>query len=842
MQMRLASYFVAMAAFAVFFQVFLTDHAIATVIGTLPNDRAIARALLPTALDGGLYWTLAVVVPLMVTIGALVTFRVAGPATRLQLFFERLANGESMGPCRLRDHDDLQVLCAATNRALARVNFRSISSRSGMGDRTESGFAIIVALVTIVILASTILTAVMSFQSHSTQVERRGEDYELEVAVESATDLAIHEIWSRFHGTVMSGVNPDSVEGFRDYLSSIGANDQAGVANPVGYDVLATLGLDFDADGTKELSNVTIDELRLVRVDNANDTEVRLTATVSGRSNRAAGPNAAGWKRSIETTFMVEPDLWGGLEFALLANNVNCVLCHTTVDSTERYYAAGGSGPYSRIKVGTLERLMMRDNADSQILGTLYSGGPITDKSGVAISPSDWASHTLRSVQLDSDGKVVEDVSGNPVSAPMVPADGDTEENGRLYENYDATSMVDGELPATFPPPFPDDGGIDPLTDDPTPTVGNGNRMVDDNEYYAATKEFHGTISGGQIFVLDPADSIVSNADLTVAMTTSNKTSLTSNTSGQVFLTGTAANPIQLNGSVAIDGNLVIRGYVKGNGQIWVRGNAYAPTDVQYLDGDVSGNRTYGTASDGTENLLVLTTGGNVLIGDPTLPNSLNAAQASFVQMELATFNRNEWVKTQPTLPGASGTVTNLAYDPTYVPRYYAMTNGEPIGIFSNTGRGWFDATGEWHGEEHPQYWSSTWLDFADPSDPLDPILYDASGNPKAEILYVTGANSWIADAQLTRMFDLMNTGRSPDPLQIDMFAYTNNAIFGITSAAHGNTGGKIRVNGGIVAADVGLLATEGIQLNYDRRAAQALRIQGNESVTIRRSSSAILR
>ncbi|MEZ6014254.1 MAG: hypothetical protein R3F49_04015 [Planctomycetota bacterium] len=52
-----------------------------------------------------------------------------------------------------------------------------------------------------------------------------------------------------------------------------------------------------------------------------------------------------------------------------------------------------------------------------------------------------------------------------------------------------------------------------------------------------------------------------------------------------LYLVGTAANPIVIDGKVVVRGDLVISGYVSGQGAIYAGGNVYVPNSLQYVDG-----------------------------------------------------------------------------------------------------------------------------------------------------------------------------------------------------------------------------------------------------------------
>lgn len=51
-----------------------------------------------------------------------------------------------------------------------------------------------------------------------------------------------------------------------------------------------------------------------------------------------------------------------------------------------------------------------------------------------------------------------------------------------------------------------------------------------------------------------------------------------------LYLVGTAAKPIVLNGPVVVRGNVMIRGYVTGKGAIYAGGNVYCPNSIQYVN------------------------------------------------------------------------------------------------------------------------------------------------------------------------------------------------------------------------------------------------------------------
>ncbi|MEZ6020173.1 MAG: hypothetical protein R3F17_08745 [Planctomycetota bacterium] len=650
---------------------------------------------------------------------------------------------------------------------------------------------------------------------------------------------------------------------------------------------------------------------------------------------------------------------WEGTEFALLANNVNCLLCHTNVDNAQRYYNndANKMGTFDRVRLGSIETFHVRSKPDSRIAGTIYLGGDAVQADGSRLD--NWHSLSLQSAEFTEEGKLVEDAWGKLRYNALDPASAlnpDPMEN--LYLDYLAggdEAQIDGVLPSSFPSPFPDNGGIDPLTKLPTPEFG-GNRKVDSNEFLAATAGTGGAVSGGSVSVMKKDwTGRITNDDRLHTMLAGNATSLSGQTDGNVYLNGTKDNPLILNGDVAIDGDLIISGYVKGVGSLRVSGNVYIPSDLQYMDGATSaGGRTFGTGADGSSNTLAIASGGNVVIGDYYRPswgkgndtNGWGSGSFSFLMEEAATFNRMEWMKTQPTLPGESVyvktgenvwyedvavkvketyweeqnvyewqktgnqiqktaykwiTVNNGMAEPyysewqekvvdyyywvdeevkvlvstkqvkknrwvetgeytqkehvdeiwewqtpqydnpyfqgaNYVPRYYAFAEGTYAPIPNKQGH--FDPDSSlWIADEIVGGWNSSKLNLPRTSVPTDPFLFDANGDPIATVVNISPKANWIDAVRMKQLIrDMAKERDEEQPFTLDATIYSNNSIFGmVADDKQAGTNGTMLINGLIVAADVGLLAPRGTQINYDPRGRDLMDIDSDSSLQIRR-------
>ncbi len=755
-----------------------------------------------------------------------------------------------------------------------------------------------ISLVTVAALSIFGLALLMTGLSGTRSLNHHNDDYRLSSAVESVAILAADNLWSGYWGANLAAFPGESgsITNFQAYLNSIGIVDN-GLGGPPtaaeGQSLLATVGIAGAAVGNPEFNNVNIDAVQVYRRDAADSTQLYLT--VSASTNRGQGIVNPVLNRAVQQVYTVEPTQFDGFEYGILANNVNCIFCHTQVDTTDRYFDAnpGPLAEYDRAKVGTLESLMLRHDmdgknwvtndydSDSIVAGTIYVRGDATDHAGVPFTSGDWNSLSMAALDFNSDGKIVPDAFGEvginklaPASSPPMPLE-------NLYLNYPSNyeDMVDGGLPKSFPPPIPDDGGVDPITGLPA-GGGAGNKVVDDEEFFAATVNSEGSLTSGFITVSDSATPITTVPDYQTALTTVNLDGIQNLASGNVILRGTEGNPIHIDGDVAIDGDLIITGLITGEGTITVRGNVYIPTDIQYLDGvDENGNRTFGYAPqgglyNGQVNKLGISAGGNIMVGDylrpmfspstsTTIVSGNDTAQGSgtadwsFSLAEITLFNRSEWMKTQTLLPGPSDdnadpstwTVPNPHYVPPdafgnpYSPRYYSYGVGDKIPMY-NKGGLYYDAAAD------------TWLgDFEVPLD-WNPGQLSYLSSAGAVVSQVSPTDGWITEDMYKVSLDyFMNIRPVGKPLSIDALLYTNNAIFGIVNR-NTTMAGQLQVNGAMVCSDLGLLSPGykyttgfgtdtnvpgsnyliGLRLNYDKRVKNLLKVTNPNQVEIKRT------
>ena len=495
-------------------------------------------------------------------------------------------------------------------------------------------------------------TAVNASESSGRRVDR----FETSRAGRSVNKITAQTIWAGYAQNL--GGSDTSVASLRAYLTAQGFPNQAGVT-PARVEMLGQLGLPQNADGYAVFGDVEIDSVLVHRIDDGRNT--RLVVTTQDRTRRGVRGSHADVTTTETDVFTIEPERWDGLDFVLLANNINCIMCHTNVDDARRVFASTATldgGDYQRARVGSIESFQLREDPASTIAGTLYLGGPAVDADGHEIA--DWAELNLKGAELDSEGRLVEDGFGDIISLDLEPADiANPSPYENLYTDYlDYGSPVDGTLPDSFPSPFRDDGGVDLSNGTPLLT-GADNRIVDDAEFATTVASHAGNASGGAISII-PDGTQITTAAATSQILNGTDTQLGAVTAGNVVMTGTDTNPVRINGDLAIDGDLIISGPIEGTGSLWVRGNIYVTGDLEYADAVVDNERQFGVSANGVPNALALATGGNIVIGDPFRPewgegaavDGTESGTWNFTTEQTAIFNRREWIKTQPTLPG----------------------------------------------------------------------------------------------------------------------------------------------------------------------------------------------
>ena len=722
-----------------------------------------------------------------------------------------------------------------------------------MSNEKRRGTALVSTLVVVSSLALFGMALLTTTLGGARALNHQTDEFQLTSTVDSVALLSMEDLWAAYIAD--EGGASGSIYSMRAYLDANGIPD-AGPGGPPkadeGLDFLPTAALpEVDDTGGKRatFNGVFVDSINVLRRDIGDSTQLYVTVTASTRRGHELTNPVI--NRAVQQVYTVEPEDFEGFDYAILANNVNCIFCHSQIDTVEHYFnddpAAYGS--FERAKVGTLESLMIRHNmdgnttalndydCDAYVAGTVAVRGSATDHDGDPIT--DWSSVSFKAYGFDASGKMEEDAWGGYTSTPFVPGSQPLQPFENLYLDYptEYADMVDGKLPTSFPAPIPDNGGYSELLAGPDPAAID-NKVIDDIEFNTLSGGADGAITAG-VLTYVPEGYIIGDATTySQALFVGNTPSIQQNVDGNVVLSGTESNPITIDGTVTIDGDAIINGFIKGEGTLVVRGNVYIPTDLEYLDGSEympgdtpgspTGPRTFGIAQDGTKNALGLAAGGAVMIGDYTKPagwfgpskysyiSGDSNSYWNFTLGEISLFNRAEWTKTQPLLPApgeisndpSTWSVNNPLYEGTdYIPRYYAYHEDDSVPIY-NKGNLYFDPLTEtWRGDsEVPTTWDMSKLNLADPTDPSDPYLYNLASGQDAVRQLISPTDGWITDWMYKLSIEYFEDNRPyGEPMGLDGLLYTNNAIFTLVHR-WSPMQGSMHMNGAMVAADLGVL------------------------------------
>ena len=620
--------------------------------------------------------------------------------------------------------------------------------------------------------------------------------------IDDAVRHSVESLWT--HYLLERDGEPAGLEDFRRHLDHIGV--------PLGTSAFHGRNLVSTLDEILASTDLEVDELKIHRIDAERATEFRVSLDLVDRAKESRGRLAFSYEARGRS--------FKGLDFALLANTVNCLMCHAEIDNAARVYSRDllAAGSHERVRVGTLKHLQVRSGAArSRIAGTLYTRGLVLNESG---APLDIAASTLTSARFDREGRLIEDVWGGLVEAPLVSA---RRAGGNFYVEYPLreADQIDGVLPRRFPSVFGD---------------RDRDHRVDDEEFLAATKGAEGSVRGGFKVKVAPGERYseggLPKRDLAG--------DLEAVISGNLVLRGTMLDPIRIEGAMVVDGDLVIAGRVRGSGSLLVRGNVYVVDSLVYADAtDAEGRRIFGRTSDGEENRLAIAAGGSIVLGDPLantetyskgLVTGRRDGALNFTMSELLLFNRLEWTPTQERLPGRKKSVVdNPLHDPEHRPRYYVLREGDPVYVMNRPDKDaiWFDPEIKaWAGIDAIGDWSwGGWTEYGPETETYR----------EAEIQSLL-PGEWLDDSSYRGMLNA--AAASGRGFEVDGLLYTDNALI-LAAPRKGVYEGRATVNGSLIAADLGVFApgdgkSAGFRLNYDARVGQIIDIRSERHLEIR--------
>ena len=108
LQLKLCLVFLGVGITCILMQFTLLSETLSRIAMQNPDHSVNLAGSIYQALWRHLFITFALLVPLTLAIGIMVTHRVAGPIYRFENYLKSIACGENPGPCSIRKGDELQ--------------------------------------------------------------------------------------------------------------------------------------------------------------------------------------------------------------------------------------------------------------------------------------------------------------------------------------------------------------------------------------------------------------------------------------------------------------------------------------------------------------------------------------------------------------------------------------------------------------------------------------------------------------------------------------------------------------------------------------------------------------
>ncbi len=752
----------------------------------------------------------------------------------------------------------------------------------------QDGIALVFAMLAIIVILGSMGLVMTGVQRAKKETDHAYNNVLLEEAAQAGVDFAVEQLWNDYK--VSSGNTTGNVASYKFYLNNTseipinedlnfnGTKDPGEEGNGDGtFDTLPsgvgqygkaiiTEPIDFKKPGTETVL-ATIESITVARYDTVYESRltVRSTATLDGASKTAV------------QVLRIGGSPFDHGQFAILANNISCILCHAEIRSLdlERNKDSSRYGTFDRVKVAALESLLVRTGSepDSRVAGSVYTRGRVYQPNGSEYTAAGLASTGFDAYSFSSeDGKITQSATGGMTTTNLANAakngDGELLQFANLYMEYpeDAEAQTDGPLPGTFPAPYPDE---------------DGDRVVDDSEFEVIVNTANGSIDF-ELGVDDPSGAITNGVAYGIpdggvytgtTLPESSNSALSSLSTdgyydGNLILIGTPQDPIKINNTVAIDGDLVIKGAVEGEGKLLVRGNTYIIGDVTYNDAPGE----FGVNESGETNAFALVSGGSVMMGDYTTIRGVNHTSynadkyPTWSQYSIHTRDKNrsnsvtrlsstqtlKWgyfdpYSTDPNqkVTGTPGnqfsfTMSELQLfnqlelekavaDNTYTPRFYGLRESQPNNIWL------YDAA-----DEHAVHYNDSGVKKL--SDYLVAKGYPLDILSRAAYHYLNPDGNWMSEDQLRQFWydDEMSRPSSGRDFKFDGLLYSNNSIFNIVRSMerhYSNSKGKMTIRGGVIAADLGMFIPGGLKLHYDPRVERFLNVADTEQVVFARAA-----
>jgi hypothetical protein len=119
LQLSFAILFAGLSGLGIIVQLLVLHSSMSKLAALLPNDRLLVMTQVPRLLSESLFLTFALLFPLTILVGILMTFRIVGPLYRFRVFLSEVIAGKRPADCVIRKGDELQDFCQMLNLATA---------------------------------------------------------------------------------------------------------------------------------------------------------------------------------------------------------------------------------------------------------------------------------------------------------------------------------------------------------------------------------------------------------------------------------------------------------------------------------------------------------------------------------------------------------------------------------------------------------------------------------------------------------------------------------------------------------------------------------------------------
>lgn len=139
LQLKLIGVFVGLSGLGFLLQSLHVGLRLSELAANVPEGGPYLMAVMPELPLEILLVSFGMLLPLTIAVGVIATFRIAGPVYRFEQYLRAVADKKEVRPCRLRDGDDLQDLCALINEVTEPLRLEIANERSDEESEESEG-------------------------------------------------------------------------------------------------------------------------------------------------------------------------------------------------------------------------------------------------------------------------------------------------------------------------------------------------------------------------------------------------------------------------------------------------------------------------------------------------------------------------------------------------------------------------------------------------------------------------------------------------------------------------------------------------------------------------------